>query len=97
MARRVNLDLLGVIENMSWFEAPDTGTRYEILSGGGGPELAAELQIPLLGQVPLESDVARAGDEGTPVVLARPDVPAARALSTIADAIVAAAPVRTAG
>ncbi len=94
MARRVNLDVLGVIENMSWFEAPDTGARYEILSGGGGERLASELGVPLLGQIPLESAVARAGDEGAPVVVARPESPAATALETIADAIVALAPVR---
>jgi ATP-binding protein involved in chromosome partitioning len=93
MARRVDLDVLGVVENMSWFEAPDTGTRYEIFSGGGGAALAAELDVPLLGQIPLESDVARAGDEGAPVVLTRPDSPAATALLRIVDQLVVTAPV----
>jgi len=93
MATRVNLDVLGVVENMSWFEAPDTGTRYEILSGGGGASLAQELRVPLLGQIPLESDVARAGDEGTPVVLSRPDSAAARALQEVVGSITRLAPV----
>ena len=53
MAARVNLRVLGVIENMSWFVAPDTGARYEVFSGGGGAVLAGELGVPLLGQVPL--------------------------------------------
>ena len=94
MARRVNLDILGVVENMSWFVAPDTGARYEIFSGGGGQSLANDLGVPLLGQVPLESDVARAGDEGTPVVLSRPGTAAAIALLGVADAVATRAPVR---
>ncbi len=84
MAARVNLPVLGVIENMSWFVAPDTGTRYEVFSGGGGAALADELGVALLGQIPLESSVAEAGDEGLPVVAARPDAPAAIALRAIA-------------
>jgi len=93
MAARVNLGVVGVVENMSWFEAPDTGVRYEILSGGGGAILAEELRVPLLGQIPMESDVARAGDEGTPVVLARPDAPSARALAQTARTLVELVPV----
>jgi ATP-binding protein involved in chromosome partitioning len=96
MARRVNLDILGVVENMSWFVAPDTGARYEIFSGGGGQSLADDLRVPLLGQVPLESDVARAGDEGTPIVLSRPDTAAAIALLKVADALATRAPVAAA-
>jgi ATP-binding protein involved in chromosome partitioning len=96
MARRVNLEILGVIENMSWFIAPDTGARYEIFSGGGGQTLAEDLKVPLLGHVPLESDVARAGDEGTPVVLSRPGTAAAIALLGVADAVASRAPVAAA-
>ena len=90
MAARVGLPVLGVVENMSYFVAPDTGARYEVFSGGGGATLAAELGVPLLGQVPLESAVAQAGDDGLPVVAARPDSEAARALRAVADGIVAA-------
>ncbi len=90
MARRVNLPVVGVIENMSWFVAPDTGARYEVFAGGGGATLAAELGVPLLGQIPLESAVARAGDEGLPVVAAQPDSPAAAALERAASSITAA-------
>jgi ATP-binding protein involved in chromosome partitioning len=89
MAERVGLPVIGVVENMSWFVAPDTGARYEVFSGGGGASLAAELRVPLLGQIPLESSVARAGDEGLPAVAARPDSPAARALVRTAEAITA--------
>jgi ATP-binding protein involved in chromosome partitioning len=90
MARRVNLPVVGVIENMSWFIAPDTGARYEVFSGGGGASLAAELGVPLIGQIPLESSVAQAGDLGLPVVAAQPDSPAAMALERAARAITAA-------
>jgi ATP-binding protein involved in chromosome partitioning len=96
MASRVELPVLGVIENMSWFVAPDTGARYEVFSGGGGQALADDLGVPLLGQVPLESDVARAGDEGMPVVAARPDSPAARALVGISAQVAGAAGIPTA-
>ena len=84
LADRVELPVVGVIENMSWFIAPDTGARYEVFAGGGGAALAADIGVPLLGQVPLESDVARAGDEGLPVVAARPDSAAAKELRVIA-------------
>jgi ATP-binding protein involved in chromosome partitioning len=87
MADRVELPVVGVVENMSWFVAPDTGARYEVFSGGGGAALAADLGVPLVGQVPLESDVARAGDDGLPVVAARPDSPAALALAEIARSV----------
>ncbi len=90
MATRVNLPVIGVIENMSWFVAPDTGARYEVFSGGGGAALAAEIGAPLLGQIPLESSVATAGDDGLPVVAAAPESPAAHALERAATAITAA-------
>lgn len=92
MAARVNLPVIGVIENMSYFVAPDTGARYEVFSGGGGRLLATELGVPLLGTIPLEPSVAQAGDAGLPVVAAQPDSPAARALLACAQAVVAAAP-----
>jgi ATP-binding protein involved in chromosome partitioning len=94
MAARVELPVAGVIENMSWFVAPDTGTRHEVFSGGGGEALAAELGVPLLGQIPLEPAVARAGDAGLPAVAADPGSPAARALLAAADAVAAAVPRR---
>ncbi|MEW6583080.1 MAG: Mrp/NBP35 family ATP-binding protein [Actinomycetota bacterium] len=93
MATRVGIPVIGVIENMSWFVAPDTGARYEVFSGGGGRVLADELGVPLLGQVPLEAAVAVAGDGGLPVVATRPDSDAARALVGVAEAVEAALPV----
>jgi ATP-binding protein involved in chromosome partitioning len=69
MARKMNLPLRGVIENMSWFTAPD-GTRYDIFGQGDGAQLAEELGVPLLGRIPLVAAVREGGDAGQPVVVA---------------------------
>ena len=82
--------LAGVVENMSWMELPD-GTRMEVFGSGGGQAVADSLStalgapVPLLGQVPLETRLRECGDDGTPIVLAEPDTPAAIALRRIAD------------
>ncbi|HXY93253.1 MAG TPA: Mrp/NBP35 family ATP-binding protein, partial [Acidimicrobiia bacterium] len=83
MAEKVDLDVIGVIENMSWFTGDD-GKRYEIFGSGGGSELASELGVPLLGQVPLVPALREGGDGGRPIVVARPDDEAARVFQTIA-------------
>jgi ATP-binding protein involved in chromosome partitioning len=89
MAERVSLEVVGVIENMSWFVAPDTGARYEVFSGGGGSRLADELGVPLMGEIPLQPAVAKAGDDGRPVVASDPDCAAAKALRVAAERLVA--------
>jgi len=71
MARKVNLAVRGVIENMSWFTGDD-GRRYEIFGTGGGQALADDLGVPLLGQVPLVTALREGGDVGTPVTLSDP-------------------------
>ncbi len=71
MARRSFVRVVGVVENMSTFTC-DHGERYELFGAGGGPALADEIGVPLLGQVPLETAVARGGDAGLPVALADP-------------------------
>ncbi|WP_155374023.1 Mrp/NBP35 family ATP-binding protein [Catellatospora vulcania] len=82
--------LVGVIENMSWLELPD-GTRMEVFGAGGGQTVADSLtrltgaSVPLLGQIPLDTGVREAGDNGTPAVLATPGSPAGTALNAIAD------------
>ncbi len=82
--------IAGVIENMSWLELPD-GTRMEIFGTGGGTEVAQNLSravgadVPMLGQVPLDTAVREAGDEGTPIVLSGPETPAGAALNSIAE------------
>jgi ATP-binding protein involved in chromosome partitioning len=83
MAEKVDLDVIGVIENMSWFTAAD-GTRYELFGAGGGAELAEHLGVPLLGQVPLVPALRVGGDEGAPIVAAHPDDEAAAAFRAIA-------------
>ncbi|WP_144121694.1 Mrp/NBP35 family ATP-binding protein [Catellatospora sichuanensis] len=82
--------LVGVIENMSWLELPD-GSRMEVFGAGGGQTVADSLtrltgaSVPLLGQIPLDTGVREAGDEGTPAVLTAPNSPAGAALNAIAD------------
>ena len=87
MARRSYLKVLGVIENMHAFVAPD-GSEHEIFGSGGGRRLAALTGAPLIGSVPIEPAVSQGGDAGSPVVLSAPTSPAARALTEIADRIV---------
>jgi ATP-binding protein involved in chromosome partitioning len=84
MARKVNLSVVGVVENMSWFRGDD-GTAYEIFGAGGGEELAADLGVPLLGRVPLVPALREGGDEGDPIVVAQPDDEASVAFRAIAD------------
>lgn len=88
MARKLNLPLRAVIENMSWFTGDD-GARYEIFGSGGGAQLAEELGVPLLGRIPLAPAVRQGGDAGLPIVKADPESEAARAFASVAAAIVA--------
>jgi ATP-binding protein involved in chromosome partitioning len=83
MAEKVNLQVLGVIENMSWFTGDD-GTRYELFGRGGGEALATRIGVPLIGQVPLVPDLREGADTGRPVVITDPDGEAARAILAIA-------------
>ena len=91
MGRSNYLRIAGVIENMSAFVAPD-GERYEIFGQGGGQELANELGVPLLGQVPIDGSVASGGDDGAPVVLEEAPGAAADALRAVADRLLEEVP-----
>jgi ATP-binding protein involved in chromosome partitioning len=91
MAAKVDLELLGVIENMSAFTAPD-GRRVAIFGEGGGQLLADELDVPLLGKVPLSEELRAAADAGAPLVLEAPDSPASVAITEAARGILAATP-----
>jgi ATP-binding protein involved in chromosome partitioning len=93
MAHKVSLEICGVIENMSGFVTPD-GERYAIFGEGGGQELADELEVPLLGKVPLTMPLREHADGGTPLVLEDPDDPAAQAIRHAARGLVAMAPAR---
>jgi ATP-binding protein involved in chromosome partitioning len=91
MAEKVDLELLGVIENMSAFTGPD-GKRVTIFGEGGGQLLADELDVPLIGKVPLSEELREAADAGTQLVLEQPNAPAAQAIRDAARGIVAATP-----
>jgi ATP-binding protein involved in chromosome partitioning len=93
MAKKVNMVVRGVIENMSWFTGND-GTRYEIFGAGGGQELADKLEVPLLGQVPLVPELREGGDVGLPVTVSDPDGEASRAFDALAKEIVSRGPSR---
>lgn len=69
MFRKVNVPLLGIIENMAYFVAPDTGARYDIFGSGAAAGLADRLGVPLLGQIPLGMSIRAGGDNGRPAVL----------------------------
>jgi ATP-binding protein involved in chromosome partitioning len=86
MAEKVHLPVRGVIENMSWFTGDD-GKRYEIFGAGGGQELADELDVPLLGRIPLLPPLREGGDTGRPVTAVDPDSEAAGAFRAIAERI----------
>lgn len=87
MFETVNVPVLGVIENMSYFIAPDTGSKYEIFGRGGGQKLADQYGLNLLGEVPLGIEVREGGDKGIPVVVSAPDSPQAVAFRRIAEEV----------
>ena len=73
MFRKVEVPLLGVIENMSYFLAPDTGKRYDIFGHGGARDEAARIGVPFLGEVPLTIDIRERSDAGIPIVVSDPE------------------------
>jgi ATP-binding protein involved in chromosome partitioning len=75
MFSKVNVEVLGIIENMSYFISPGNGKRYDIFGSGGGEREAARLKVPLLGCVPLDIETREAGDRGIPIVFERPKHP----------------------
>lgn len=87
MFEQVNVPVLGVIENMSYFIAPDTGNRYDIFGKGGGQRLADEYGLNFLGQIPLGMEVREGGDNGIPVVVAFPDSPQSAAIRHCAEEV----------
>jgi ATP-binding protein involved in chromosome partitioning len=87
MFETVAVPVLGVVENMSYFVAPDTGARYDIFGAGGGQRLAEQYGVPFLGAVPLGMDVRDGGDRGVPVVVGQPDSPQALAFRRVAEEV----------
>src|ERR687888_632808 len=90
-ALRFDLEIAGVVENMSGFTTP-SGERFTIFGEGGGQVLADDLDVPLLGKIPLQEELRVAADEGRPLVLDDPDAPASQALFHTARGIIAATP-----
>jgi ATP-binding protein involved in chromosome partitioning len=86
MAQKVNLEIKGIIENMSWFTGDD-GTRYELFGSGGGEELAERLEVPLLGRIPLVPLLREGADAGAPIASIDPDGEAAQVFADIAETI----------
>ena len=87
MFDQVQIPVLGVVENMSYFICPNCSERHEIFGTGGGQELATRYRTRLLGQVPLSTAVREAGDSGVPVVIGAPDSPQAAAFLEIAEGV----------
>ena len=92
MLPRFGVPILGLVENMSYFIAPDTGTRYDIFGTGGAERAASELGMPFLGAIPLVMSIREGSDAGHPPVAAAPDGPEAGAFRAIARRILESAP-----
>ena len=84
MFERVNVPVFGIIENMSYFIAPDTGNKYDIFGTGGGEKLATELNTKLLGAIPIDSRIREGGDSGKPIVHELPESENAKIIQDIA-------------
>lgn len=87
MCKKVNIDILGVVENMSWF-IDSAGVKHELFGAGGGAAVAAFSEAPLLAQIPIDQSIREWGDKGTPVVQAAPDGAIGRAFMALAASLV---------
>jgi len=87
MFSKVNVRILGLVENMSYFICPNDGNRYAIFGSGGGEREAARLQVPLLAQVPIEMALRESGDKGLPLTISDGSGPTSKAFYNIAEAI----------
>jgi ATP-binding protein involved in chromosome partitioning len=91
MFERVGVPVVGIVENMSYYVCPHCGDRSEVFLSGGGGRLAAEVGVPLLGQIPLQAGMPALADRGEPIVVAQPGSPAGVALADLAKAVAARA------
>ncbi len=87
MFQKVNVPILGIIENMSYYECPKCGNRDDIFKHGGGKKTADLLQVPFLGEIPIDTRVALAGDSGTPIVASDPDSAVSKAFIRLAEQV----------
>ena len=86
MFQRVNVPILGIVENMSYYTTP-TGERVEIFGHGGGRTEALRLQVDFLGEIPLFTEIREGGDRGVPVVVSAPEKPAGQSFISVAKAL----------
>ncbi len=89
MSQKLNIPILGVVENESYFVCDGCDKRHHLFGVGGGQKVAEFAQAPLLGQIPIDPQIRVWGDQGTPVVQAAPSSPTAKAFTDVADAVVA--------
>ncbi|HTY61806.1 MAG TPA: Mrp/NBP35 family ATP-binding protein [Acidobacteriota bacterium] len=89
MFRQVRVEILGIVENMSYFQCPKCNERTPIFSHGGGAATAAKYDVPFLGEVPIDVSIREGGDSGKPVVVTNPDSPVAQAFAQIAERVAA--------
>ena len=87
MFRKVGVPVLGIVENMSYFQCPHCSERTEIFGHGGGKAQAGRLGVPFLGDVPLEAEIRDSGDAGQPIVAAGGPTPGAEAFLALADSV----------
>jgi ATP-binding protein involved in chromosome partitioning len=88
MFQKVNVPVLGIIENMSFFTPPDLPDRkYYIFGEGGGKRVADDLDVDFLGEIPMDSAVVKQGDLGRPIVISQPESPAAQAFENLASQV----------
>jgi ATP-binding protein involved in chromosome partitioning len=87
MFQKVNVPVLGIIENMSYYECPKCGNRDEIFKHGGGRKTAELLKVPFLGEIPIDPRVALQGDAGKPIVVAHPDSVVTKAFLKLAEEV----------
>lgn len=89
MFQKVNVPVLGIIENMSTFVCPNCKSEHAIFSKGGGEKIAKDLSLPFLGAIPIDPAVVAGGDKGVPILLSNPDSPASKAYQKIAGLVAA--------
>ena len=88
MFKKVEVPILGIVENMSYFLCPHCDKRTEIFDHGGGKKTSRQFKIPFLGEIPLDTKVRVGGDTGKPISISDPDSPAAKAFKTLTDTII---------
>jgi ATP-binding protein involved in chromosome partitioning len=94
MFRNLRVPILGIVENMSLFSCPNCGHESHIFSHGGGKDAATALNVPFLGEIPLELAIRQSGDDGTPIALSDKGEPAAEAFGQIARKLAAQVSIR---